>query len=234
MEKSDSDVKSGMTAIKLEMHGDIPPTFIFLDTMMEALVQTRVKAGEENDTLEVISGVSMLLCKLIAVHVKVGDEQGAIKSTEEAIGAILTRSFEEFKDERARLGQHLHQRPAKDYLGSENTRNKQHADLYIEVMKRAFGPGCAIMIGHHLTFEKDGDLATENEIPSADCMMFDHGVMGDVFGDRAVDIMQHLAATPTESRDAVLRQYLDCLTASEASEADSEMGLSLDGAIAPC
>jgi hypothetical protein len=96
----------------------------------------------------------------------------------------------------------------KDFLGSENARNHRNAALYSALIKRACGQ-VQIMIGHHLTFE--GDSQPENEIPSADCLLFDHDLMGKVFGDRAVSIMQHLAATPCESRDEVLQAYFECL-----------------------
>lgn len=99
----------------------------------------------------------------------------------------------------------------KDWLGCENARNKKYAGLYVGIMKRAFGvitqKEPEVLIGHHLTFELNGDLETENEIPSADCLMFDHYIMQQVFGDKAVSIMQHLAATPCESRDPVLQEY---------------------------
>jgi hypothetical protein len=98
----------------------------------------------------------------------------------------------------------------KDFLSAENARNRQHAALYTDILLAACGK-IAVMIGHHLVFEANGDLSTENEIPSADCMMFDHDIMTAVFGDQAVDIMQHLAATPCQSRDDVLRTYWECV-----------------------
>lgn len=95
----------------------------------------------------------------------------------------------------------------KDYLGFENARNKQHADLYTELIRRAVGD-CAILIGHHLAFELGGDLNTENEIPSADTLMFDHEIMGRVFGGKAGAIMVQLAAVPVEQRDTLLANLL--------------------------
>lgn len=99
----------------------------------------------------------------------------------------------------------------KDWLTTENARNKQYAGLYVAIMKKAFGAATQkepeVLIGHHLTFELNGDLDTENEIPSADCLMFDHYIMEKVFGDQAITIMQHLASTPCESRDKVLAAY---------------------------
>lgn len=101
----------------------------------------------------------------------------------------------------------------KDYLSYENQRNKKHAGLYERMIKRALGEGVkvAVLVGHHLTFELDGDLNTENEIPSADCLMFDHDLMGAVFGDEAVEIMVMLASVPCDERDAMLGRYLDRL-----------------------
>lgn len=101
----------------------------------------------------------------------------------------------------------------KDYLGFENARNKRNAATYEKLMKKALKhDACAVLIGHHLTFELDGDLETENEIPSADCLMFDHDLMTAAFGpDRAVSIMRYLASLPCDMRDVVLKEYVDQL-----------------------
>jgi hypothetical protein len=114
----------------------------------------------------------------------------------------------------------------KDWLSCENARNKQFAGLYVAIMKKAFRVKAEpeVLIGHHLTFELDGDLNTENEIPSADCLMFDHYIMGQVFGDQAISIMQHLAATPCESRDGVLASYWACLNQVDESVPESGFG----------
>lgn len=95
----------------------------------------------------------------------------------------------------------------KDWLSSENARNRAHAQLYTEIMHVAFGNEAEVLIGHHLTFEEGGELQTENEIPSADTMLFDHDIMKKVFGEGAIGIMEHLAATPVAQRDAVVAQY---------------------------
>jgi hypothetical protein len=98
------------------------------------------------------------------------------------------------------------------FLSFEDARNRAHAKLYAEVMRRAFGAArqTSVLIGHHLGFEFDQDIETENEIPSADTLLFNHPLMTAVFGDRAVSVMVQLAMTPTESRDAVLARCLDC------------------------
>lgn len=100
----------------------------------------------------------------------------------------------------------------KDYLGFENQRNKENADLYTRLIRAAIGKdrNVAVLIGHHLTFELDGDLDTENEIPSADCLMFDHDLMRAVFGpERYINIMRDLASVPCDQRDAMLRQFME-------------------------
>ena len=108
----------------------------------------------------------------------------------------------------------------KDFLGEENARNKRNAALYTLVMQRALGCKTDVLIGHHLCFEMEKDIATENEIPSADTMLFDHGVMSKVFGDRALEVMQHLARTPTDSRDEVLAGYMGCLEVALPEQAE--------------
>lgn len=96
----------------------------------------------------------------------------------------------------------------KDYLGSENARNKQYAELWVQLIQLAYGGNNAVLVGHHLTFEADGNIDTENEIPSADCLIFDHTIMKAVFGDMALDIMSALARLPCEQRDARLAEYV--------------------------
>lgn len=99
----------------------------------------------------------------------------------------------------------------KDFLGNENARNKRYAGSYTQLMQRALGgEQVDVLIGHHLCFELARDIATENEIPAADTLLFDHDIMTAVFGDRSLSIMQHLAMTPTQSRDEVLVAYLEC------------------------
>lgn len=87
---------------------------------------------------------------------------------------------------------------------TENDRNKTHAELYTRMIKEAFGKDAAIIIGHHLTFENNGDLNTENEIPSADTLLFDHYAMTQIFGVDALALMRLLASVPIEERDALV------------------------------
>jgi hypothetical protein len=99
----------------------------------------------------------------------------------------------------------------KDYLGFENARNKEHAALYERLLRIALKDekSISVLIGHHICFECDGKLDTENEIPSADCLMFDHDLMTKVFGDSAVNVMLALALVPMEVRDDTLKSILN-------------------------
>lgn len=114
----------------------------------------------------------------------------------------------------------------KDWIGYENARNKRNVQLYTDILQMALqkitgSKVVAVLIGHHLVFEFDGDgdermdIETENEIPSADCLMFDHDIMTAVFGDDALFIMVGLAKLSCEHRD----QYLaDCFAVVQARD----------------
>lgn len=106
----------------------------------------------------------------------------------------------------------------KDYLGYENDRNHRHAAVYERFLRRALDkPEVAVLIGHHITFEFDCDgdgkldIATMNEVPSADCLLFDHELMGKVFGKHALTIMATLSQVSCEERDELFAGYLDAL-----------------------
>jgi hypothetical protein len=104
------------------------------------------------------------------------------------------------------------------YLQAENDRNTHNGMLYIQLIQRAFGADEVVMVGHHFVFEPKADmqalnLHTLNEIPSADTMLFDHDIMGAVFGNEARFVMAHLAMTPRGDRDTVLAAELAKLPA---------------------
>lgn len=87
----------------------------------------------------------------------------------------------------------------KDYLTVENQRNVDHAQLYTDMVRYAYGMDEAVIIGHHITFEANGDLKSEREIPSADALIFDHTVMGRIFGDEAISIMMNAASLSADT-----------------------------------
>lgn len=105
---------------------------------------------------------------------------------------------------------------SKYWLQAENDRNTHHGDVFIALIQRAFGVDEVVMVGHHFVFEPKSamsalDLTKLNEIPSADTLIFDHQIMGAVFGAGAVPLMIQLASVPSESRDAIVRTALDSL-----------------------
>jgi hypothetical protein len=93
----------------------------------------------------------------------------------------------------------------REYIGEEIARNKANSDLWVAMVRIAYGHNDPVMVGHHIGFEIGNDFTTENEIPSADTLIFDHVIMGAVFGESAVDIMSELARLPTAKRDSALR-----------------------------
>jgi hypothetical protein len=98
----------------------------------------------------------------------------------------------------------------KDYLGAETARNREHGDLYTRLIKKAFGGEYEVLVGHHFAFENATEgISSENEIPSADTVIFDHEIMTACFGEDAVRVMQELAATPCEARDMLLREIVE-------------------------
>jgi len=107
---------------------------------------------------------------------------------------------------------------AKYYLQSENERNTQHGMIFIDLIKRAFGVDEVVMVGHHFVFEpKDSmlklDLTKLNEIPSADTILFDHDIMREVFGEKALPLMIECAKVPVAQRDLLIKAALDSLGA---------------------
>lgn len=104
----------------------------------------------------------------------------------------------------------------KYWLQAENDRNVHNGPIFIDLIKRAFGVDEVVMVGHHFVFEPQSsmtalDLTKLNEIPSADTLLFDHEIMGEVFGDRALAIMIECAQTSCDERDSVIRRELGAL-----------------------
>lgn len=96
-------------------------------------------------------------------------------------------------------------RPIFKYLSGEGKRNRHNADLFQALLCIAWGDNCSVMTGHHVAFLFDGDLTTEDEIPSADTLLFDLEIMGAVFGQERDAMLQHIALLPREEREAVVR-----------------------------
>lgn len=95
----------------------------------------------------------------------------------------------------------------------ETDRNADSRDLFKAILKEVFGPPTGDMdtiIGHHLSYEwrekrADGFVYTfVQEIPSADALIFDHGVAQKLWGDKYLHVLEALARTPVDKRDAFL------------------------------
>ena len=100
----------------------------------------------------------------------------------------------------------------RDYLVEENTRNRNFAPFYEALLKLALGTSWVVLTGHHFLYERDGDAATEGEIPSADTVLFDPAIMGAVFGPKAPRIMQAAVMLPPGDRDAYVSSELTAIT----------------------
>lgn len=108
-------------------------------------------------------------------------------------------------------------RPDVKYFGAEKRRNTANAATFERLVRRAFGPGVVILVGHHVVYEFDGVLDTEDEIPSADTVLFDHAIMGEVFGDEAISLMQRIVALKPGEREKAVDEALDALEKAEAA-----------------
>lgn len=98
-------------------------------------------------------------------------------------------------------------RPTERFLGGEGKRNRHNAALYVAMLNKAWG-ACEVIVGHHINFEFDSNLDTEDEIPSADCLLFNHQIMRGIFGKDAPNIMSHLAGLePYAREEEVVRQW---------------------------
>lgn len=105
---------------------------------------------------------------------------------------------------------------SKYWLQAENDRNTHNGALFVDIIKAAFGVDEVVMVGHHFVFEPDSamqqrDLSKLNEIPSADTILFDHDIMGAVFGTVASLVIPALAKLPVADgvRDAKARELFD-------------------------
>jgi hypothetical protein len=101
----------------------------------------------------------------------------------------------------------------KYYLSYENKRNSHHQEMFVWIIKRAFGCKEVVLVGHHFVCDYNSDLKTLNEIPSADTLLFDHDIMKECFGERSIEIMIELAKRPVPERDEYLRSQIPDLPA---------------------
>lgn len=107
----------------------------------------------------------------------------------------------------------------KDYLGDELQRNKANADMYTKILQVAYGVDNDVLIGHHICFEHDKKIETENEIPAADTLIFDHDIMKRFFGCMYRIVIRECADAPVEHRDETLRTFYNAELARRAADA---------------
>lgn len=105
---------------------------------------------------------------------------------------------------------------SKYWLQAENDRNTHNGALFIDIIREAFCVDEVVMVGHHFVFEPQEvmqklDLTKLNEIPSADTVLFDHDIMGAVFGPVSGIVITQLAMLPVTNgqRDAKARELFD-------------------------
>lgn len=95
----------------------------------------------------------------------------------------------------------------------ENDRNGENSDLYKAIIREAFGVK-DVICGHHLVYEIEDKRADGftyqiiEEIPSADALIFDHGVAKKIWGTNWQEVLIHLATVPVKGgeRDKRLRE----------------------------
>lgn len=91
----------------------------------------------------------------------------------------------------------------------ENDRNREHAPVFKAIIREAFGV-TDVICGHHLIFEfretrADGfTYDVVQEIPSADCLIFDHDIAKKIWGITWPECLQRLAMEPIATRDDLL------------------------------
>lgn len=97
----------------------------------------------------------------------------------------------------------------KNWIGDEGRRNREHAALYAGIITRAYGVTFELFVGHHVAFKSTHEsLTTENEIPSADTLLFDHDIMKEVFGDKYLGVLIQLAQVPCNQREELMQRLL--------------------------
>lgn len=114
-------------------------------------------------------------------------------------------------------------RPEFRFLSGEGKRNRANADLFQAMLCLAWGEGCTVITGHHVSFLFDGKLETEDEVPSADCLLFDHDIMSELFPDRYLKIMRRISGMRRYERENYVRQlllerYPDCKLEAKTTE----------------
>lgn len=94
----------------------------------------------------------------------------------------------------------------------ENERNAKAANLFKSIIRHVFGVQ-DVIVGHHLVYvaiDKDAngfEIQVVEEIPSADALIFDHGIAQKLWPDDWRDKLTQFALTPADARDELLLQH---------------------------
>lgn len=99
-------------------------------------------------------------------------------------------------------------RPDFKFLPGEGKRNRKNADLFLTLLCLAWEENCQVMTGHHIGFMFDSDLSTQDEIPAADTLLFDHDVMALLFPQDYQDVMSELALLRRYERENYVRRLV--------------------------
>lgn len=90
----------------------------------------------------------------------------------------------------------------------ENDRNGENSECWKAVIRECFDVQ-DVICGHHIIYEArdkrpDGfTYEIVQEIPSADALIFDHGIAQKIWGDNWRECLTKLALEPVETRDAL-------------------------------
>ena len=94
----------------------------------------------------------------------------------------------------------------------ENDRNAESSDLFKAIIREAYGVQ-DVIIAHHLVYVREDKRADGfayqivEEVPSADALIFDHGVAKKIWGeDKYINVLTQLVLEPCATRDKLLGQ----------------------------
>lgn len=92
----------------------------------------------------------------------------------------------------------------------ENDRNAESGELFKAIIRECFGVS-DVIIAHHLVYVteemRDGfAYQVVEEIPSADCLIFDHDIAEKVWGPNFKEVLVKLALEPVATRDKLLHK----------------------------
>jgi hypothetical protein len=90
----------------------------------------------------------------------------------------------------------------------ENDRNADARELFKDILREVYNVK-DVIIAHHLVYvveeKRDGfNYQIVEEVPSADALIFDHGVARKLWGGQWRTHLTRLACEPCETRDALL------------------------------